>query len=718
MKLHLTHKSIVRYVFILSLGIALILFSDYLGLFEGIDLYLYDLSFRIRGPLQTDKRIVIAAIDEKTLNLLGRWPIRRGYYAQLLEAAKEARAIGFDIIMAESSEDDHNLGKAIKNHGRVVLPVYIESLMNISYPARVLSSAKTGHIHVEQGIDGVIRTVFHTLRYGGMVLPSFASAIHELSDNTKIRLQEPAEKPIGRKANHTILQSDPMNINYFGPPGTFQQISFLDVINGRYPQSFFRDKIILIGVTTPGLEERMLTPFTQHRDRMAGVEVHANILNNLIVNNHIHAVHDPLRWIITVIVGIICFFIFIQIGERKATMLWIVSLLLITVSVFILFSLMHVWAGPAVMYGAITFMFLTAHVVRLEEMGKLLTIANDEWYRTFNDINDAIIVHDCDFNIVRANKAAEVIRETSLFQEITMKCREQFMGGHDRRFSALPHPEPVSPSVMEMFDAEGNRYLEVHTIPRLDDQNRMTGVIQIIRDITERKQAEEAIRTSEEHLRNLTAYIQKVSEIERTNIAREVHDELGQALTVLKIDLSWIRKRLMQDQMPVIEKIDAMSKIIDKTIITVKKISTDLRPGLLDDLGLSAAIEWQSEEFEKRTGIHCSIMIEPKEITFDRDRNTALFRILQETLTNIARHAEAAEVAISLYVKDGQIQMTVQDNGRGIRDEELASPQSFGLMGMRERAIMFGGNTVIQGVPGRGTTVTVKIPAEDMQVRR
>jgi signal transduction histidine kinase len=268
---------------------------------------------------------------------------------------------------------------------------------------------------------------------------------------------------------------------------------------------------------------------------------------------------------------------------------------------------------------------------------------------------------------------------------------------------------------MEMFDAERNQYWEILTIPRLDNKNRMAGVIQIIRDVTERKRAEEAIRRNEEQLRNLTAYIQKVSEIERTNIAREIHDELGQALTVLKIDLSWLRKRLLQDQIPMMEKIDAMSTIIDRTIMTVKKISTDLRPGLLDDLGLSAAIEWQSEEFEKRTGIACRIKIEPKEITFDKDRNTALFRILQETLTNIARHAEATEVDISLQKQDGQIELRVQDNGRGITEEELANPQSYGLMGLRERAILFGGNAVIQGVPGRGTTVTVKILTENVR---
>jgi len=535
--------------------------------------------------------------------------------------------------------------------------------------------------------------------------------------NTMVNRQKAAGMSDGHTVPRTILQLDPMNINYFGPPGTFQHVSLSDVINGKYPQSFFHDKIILAGVTSPGLEEKMLTPFTQHRDRMAGVEVHANILNSMISHNAIHAVHDSIRWFFAVIVSVLCFFLFAKSSERKATLFWILSLITVAVSVFIIFSVMNVWASPALVYVLLTVMFLTAHIVRLEEMGNLLSMANDEWDRTFNDINDAIIVHDCDFTIVRANKAAEEIRKTHFFEQITMKCREQFMGGQGslRRFSALPPPELSNPFTMEMFDAERNQYWEILTILRLDNKNRMAGVIQIIRDVTERKRAEEAIRRNEEQLRNLTAYIQKVSEIERTNIAREIHDELGQALTVLKIDLSWIRKRLLQDQIPMMEKIDAMSTIIDRTIMTVKKISTDLRPGLLDDLGLSAAIEWQSEEFEKRTGIACRIKIEPTEITFDKDRNTALFRILQETLTNIARHAAATEVDVSLQKKDGQIELKVQDNGRGITEEELANPQSFGLMGLRERAILFGGNAVIQGVPGRGTTVTVKIPAENVR---
>ncbi len=718
MKFHLTHKSILRYVFILAIGFVLIIFSDYLGLFEGIDLYLYDLSFRIRGPLQPDQRIVIAAIDEKTLDLLGRWPIQRRYYARLVESAAEAGVIGFDIIMAEGSDEDDLLDGAIKKHGRVVLPVYIDSRMNISYPAKTLSSANVGHIHVEQGIDGVVRGIFHTLHFRGSSIPSFASVVYALLSGIPSGYEGSAGMDGGDAGSDVIEQSDLMHLNYVGPPGTFQQVSFGDVISGAYPQSYFRGKMVLVGVTTPGLEEKMLTPFSQNRNRMAGVEVHANILNSILRQNGIRIVHDWMRWVATVLLSCLCFFLFIRVHERKATLLLIVSLVATVLLVSLLFSQMNIWTGPTVVFAAFAFVFLTAYVFRLEEMGNLLAMANDEWYKTFNDINDAIIVHDCDFHIVRANKAADEIRGTDLFQRITRTCREQFMDRGRKDFVTHASPDSAHHTTMEMFDAVRNRHLEILTIPRLDSRNRMTGVIQIIRDITERKQAEEAIRKSEEHLRNLTAYIQRVSEIERTNIAREIHDELGQALTVLKIDLSWIRKRLPHDQSEIIEKIDAMAKIIDKTIVTVKKISTDLRPGLLDDLGLSAAIEWQSEEFEKRTGIPCTITIDPKDITFDRDRNTALFRILQEALTNIARHAQAAEVNISLQLKDGRIELNVQDDGRGIREEELESPQAFGLMGLRERAIMFGGNAIIRGFPGKGTTVSVSIPAEDLKEKQ
>jgi PAS domain S-box-containing protein len=229
-------------------------------------------------------------------------------------------------------------------------------------------------------------------------------------------------------------------------------------------------------------------------------------------------------------------------------------------------------------------------------------------------------------------------------------------------------------------------------------------------DITERKRAEESLRKSEKQLRNLTAYIQKVAEVERMNIAREIHDDLGQVLTVLKMDVFRLKKSIPEDQESLIKKTEPLLHTIDNAIQRVKKISSNLRPGILDDIGLSAAIEWQAEEFQEQTGIKCHLAISPKDILLDRDRNIAIFRIFQETLTNIARHAEATEASIRLQEGDGHIEIDIQDNGKGITEEELTNPKSLGLMGMRERAKIFGGDFIIKGVPGKGTKVTVTMP--------
>lgn len=239
---------------------------------------------------------------------------------------------------------------------------------------------------------------------------------------------------------------------------------------------------------------------------------------------------------------------------------------------------------------------------------------------------------------------------------------------------------------------------------------RMVGTIQ---DITERKKAEEELASSREQLRNLSLYLQSAREAERTNIAREIHDELGQVLTALKMDLSWLESRMQSGEKPLVEKTKSMSELVDLTIQTVKRILSELRPGVLDHLGLVAAMEWQAEEFEKRTGIACKVKFDPEDITLDKDRSTTIFRIFQEALTNVIRHSEAGTVRASLEEKGGGIVMTVQDNGKGITDQEISNPQSFGLLGMQERVHYWGGTVHIEGIPHKGTTLTVSIPLED-----
>ena len=226
----------------------------------------------------------------------------------------------------------------------------------------------------------------------------------------------------------------------------------------------------------------------------------------------------------------------------------------------------------------------------------------------------------------------------------------------------------------------------------------------------ERRRAEEQLRRSHEQLRALTSYLQYVREEERTRISREVHDELGQALTGLKMDLSWLAGHLPRHDRALLHKIKTMMSGIDATIHTVRRISTELRPGILDSLGLVAAIEWQASEFQTRTGICCNVTTTVSETLWDQDFTTAFFRIFQETLTNIIRHAKATLVEVKLAVEGDRLVLTVADNGRGITEDEMVNTRSIGLIGMRERAALVGGEISFQGAPGRGTTVTVRIP--------
>jgi signal transduction histidine kinase len=232
------------------------------------------------------------------------------------------------------------------------------------------------------------------------------------------------------------------------------------------------------------------------------------------------------------------------------------------------------------------------------------------------------------------------------------------------------------------------------------------------------RQVEDAIRVSREQLRALSARLQSAAEKERAHIAREIHDELGQELTGLKYDVFALRGMLEdandgQRRRATQEKLNSTLKSIDGIIHSVRRIATELRPPVLDTLGLSAAIEWQTADFEHRTGIRCRFTSDPEEISLDPEKTTAVFRVFQESLTNVARHSGATDVDISLERLDGRLVMRLRDNGKGIGEGQISGANSLGILGMRERILALDGELRIEGAVGGGTTVTVGIPLHD-----
>jgi PAS domain S-box-containing protein len=232
----------------------------------------------------------------------------------------------------------------------------------------------------------------------------------------------------------------------------------------------------------------------------------------------------------------------------------------------------------------------------------------------------------------------------------------------------------------------------------------------ILRDIAERKGAERELEESREELRRLSASLQAVREEEKTRIARELHDELGQALTGLKMDLAQLVSQLGPEQSDAVNRAKSMHSLLDSTVASVRRIATELRPLMLDDLGLVPTIEWLAHDFSQRTGVAVELQLPAADFDVEPELSTAVFRVLQESLTNVARHADASRVGVALTGSRGGIELRVQDNGRGISPSAAHGTKTLGLLGMRERTAMLGGKFILESEPGVGTTIVMTIP--------
>lgn len=364
-----------------------------------------------------------------------------------------------------------------------------------------------------------------------------------------------------------------------------------------------------------------------------------------------------------------------------------------------------------------------------QQIAELKTLVDDQKraekkLRKFKTVSDRAV-----YGVVISNFVGNLIYVNEAFAQMHGYAKEELIGRHFSIFyneEQLRNVERLRDQIVQQgsYIAEElwHKRKNCTIFPTLitgavikDDKEKPLYLYATTIDLTERKQAMEEIKKSRESFQMLACRLQYIREEERTRIAREIHDELGQRLTALKMDLSWLSRRLPQDQKSLFGKVDSMSGLIDETIHAVQRISTELRPSILDNLGLAAALEWQAREFQKRTGLICDFTIDPEDIIIDKDRSITLFRILQETLTNVARHAHAKRIKISLKKEDGMGVLEVRDNGKGITPEQISDPKSLGLIGMRERLRFWEGEINISGIRGKGTTVRVSIPLDEKE---
>lgn len=342
---------------------------------------------------------------------------------------------------------------------------------------------------------------------------------------------------------------------------------------------------------------------------------------------------------------------------------------------------------------------------------RLLAESEQRFRMLVENIPDVIVVYDTNLRIQYINPATF---------NVSGMHPSDFMGKMDKEIWPREIYETWVPMLEESLNRGKilsketrlklavERHLKITCIPLFNEKNEVIEVVGITLDLTD-------IKRSEKEIRNFLAHLQSKIEDEKIAISREIHDDIGPTLTALKLDIGWIKRRAHPDQMSVVEKLDTMLETIDGSLLTIKKLCIELRPGILDDLGVIAALEWFVSNFQIRTGIHCRLTVVPEDIELPRSYSTALFRITQEALTNVSRHAEASEVDVTLAKDSKQVYLKIEDNGTGITRKSLTRPKSFGIIGMRERVYEIGGDFNIRSENGGGAIVEVRLPAETLR---
>ena len=332
---------------------------------------------------------------------------------------------------------------------------------------------------------------------------------------------------------------------------------------------------------------------------------------------------------------------------------------------------------------------------------------------------DAIITVDEKQHVVLFNAAAETMfgcpRAEALGAPLAWFIPERFRTAHSAHVRGFGEGSILSRRmgalrIVTGLRRNGEEFPIDASISQLSGRDGKFFTV-ILRDVSERVRAEEALRRSKDELHELASAAHRAREQEKSRIARELHDELGQALTALQMDVAWCRDRIPAGEDGLSMRLARMETLLDTTVAATRRISADLRPLMLDDLGLWPALEWLVESFTQHTGVRCELSVD-EELELPDMQATAVFRTVQESLTNVAKHARASRVDVAIEHEDSTLAIKVRDDGVGFAAEDSRKPDSFGLLGLRERAALLGGEAKVTSTPGRGTQVEVRIPVE------
>jgi len=738
----------------------LILFCfEYLGFLVGLNNYFYDLAFRLRGPEKPLAKVLIAAIDEKTLSQLGPWPLSRTWYATLLEKMKTAGIVAFDIVLAEPSPDDRLLAASMKKYSPVVLPILINEDLSIEYPSRTLPMAMAGHVHIERGIDGVPREVYHTLHFQGRRLPSFASVIYELAEKGSFPQRTPSAKHPGEKA---ILQENLMRINYAGGPGTVPRISVLDIVQGAYPEEYFRGKIVLVGITAMGLVDSVTTPYAETRMGTSGVEVQANIVNNLFLGDAIQVVTLTGSWLIGLPVALLLYFFFFKMTEGKSVLLLVAALLSYSLFTFLAFSLWHVWNPPAATLISFLILLTLAYLFKLHAaVGSLNATYADILPHLRNaggmDKSDyggaglsgiltprgiqrqAFVLHDLAQSLIFEKELSDRILLSDIFGVAVFDPEGRLVLAN-RDIQQLCTANAISPDSRDRFlTGLGTHVLEKEASPPAFERwlQMSTITVSLSRPETRYLKVDLSLLSVAEKTYSLfiLSDITQLKKLEllKSQIVSIVSHELKTPMTNIQgfseLLVGSLEGEMKQYAGIVLEESDRLTRFIN-TFLDINRIEEGLEliqktPVLMPDLIRQVQVKMQPTA--KDAGIE--ILVEASTLAGPLLLDRAL---TEQALLNLTENAikyspPDRQVILRVTEESDSVKIDVADRGYGIRDEdqerifekfyranagcvENVKGSGLGLAFVKRAVEAQGGQVIVRSAFGKGSTFSLLFP--------